>query len=1430
MSEQNSTDPRDPKAPVDSVDPTDPVDATRTAAPSTSGQASPDPAAGAPRRRRRGRGLLWLLLLVPLLLAALLLGLTWSLKTDRGTAWLLSQVPGLTLQNARGSLLGDFDVERAEYVLPGTDDRLVFEQLQWRGLRTAWNRSPLLWGELRADRLSVARLRVLTTPSGSSEPLQAPAHLILPVAITVQDLRIDELFAPGLETTPLRALQGSVALGADGGERHTLALRSLRWQQLTLGGEAGISAREDLTLAARLRLSQPQGELPWTAPFSLDGPLKELTLKGELEAARQRLQVQARLLPFAPFPLAQLQAVARELDLSALLPGTPGVPRTGLSGRIDVTPAADRTLTVKADLDNTAAGRLDQDRLPLRELQLDLLLDPANWTRLRLPRLEALLNGGGRLRAVGQTSAGDGSVLTLRLDGLDSRQIDQRWPLVQARGELRLSTKASLARPGADEALHVDGQLSGLLGQGNLQAPLEVTLDAALRPRSLELASLQARSGPATLQAEGELSLTEALTLAQGWKTRVEATLQGLDPRRLMAGPVGETPLPQQLNGRVRAQLQSVANSVWPQGRAELDLLPSQWQGLPLQGRVRYVRSGTTAPDLNADLRLADATLQARSRIQPGARREQVDLSLDLEAPRLASLQPLLRGAFPAATVQGALQARAALQLVQPGTRQAQFGSEGRWQLKDLALGGLPGLPATGNRPALQLDSAGGEWNVSSLRDARLALSAQLTQVRIASQDLRLERAHLDLQGSWAQHRLQLDAQGELPLPPVLTTPAGTKVVAQSQTPSTRGVAGQLQLDPQAATVTVSLQGGLEQDPLLAWRQGGQWQARDLQLMLKAQRQPDPLLKAGPLAVAVRLGPQARPRQASAAPGRLEVLGAGVRWDRLTWQSPGDWDVQLALEPLSASPVLAKLQPDFGWGGDLRIEGHLNSRRDARGLFVDMLLSRTAGDLTVTDEVSTQRLGLTDLRLGLMADKGVWHLVQGIAGQNMGAIGGAVTARSADPHDLPSPQAKLEGAIEAQVDNLGNWGPWVPAGWRLGGSLYATLSLGGTVGAPEIRGHAGAQKLALRNPLMGVDMSQGELALTMSGTEARLDKFVAKAGNGTVSADGTLHFGAQPRAALALKADTFALLQRIDRRVVVSGTARIDASAQLLDMSGRFVVNEGLFDFSRGDAPQLDSDVQVVRQSAPPRAAASTSPLRVKLDLDVELGRRLQLKGHGIDTRIRGALHLAQDGGARPTLEGEVRSEGGTFNAYGQKLVVERGVFSFTGPLDNPRLDVLAIRPGLENDDVRVGVTVTGTATSPRIKLYSEPDMSETNKLSWLVLGRSPDNLGRSDTALMQRAAMALISGDGESTSDKIIHNIGLDELTFSGEGDDARGTVVRLGKQLSRNVFVAYERGLNATTGNWQLIYRLAQRFTLRANAGEDQQGLDLIWQWKWE
>jgi translocation and assembly module TamB len=146
---------------------------------------------------------------------------------------------------------------------------------------------------------------------------------------------------------------------------------------------------------------------------------------------------------------------------------------------------------------------------------------------------------------------------------------------------------------------------------------------------------------------------------------------------------------------------------------------------------------------------------------------------------------------------------------------------------------------------------------------------------------------------------------------------------------------------------------------------------------------------------------------------------------------------------------------------------------------------------------------------------------------------------------------------------------------------------------------------------------------------------------------------------------------------------------------------------------------------------------------------------------------------------------------------------------------------------VRVGVAITGNALTPRVRLFSEPDMSDATKLSWLVLGRAPDGLGGNDTALLQRAAIALLAGEDEAPTDALLKSLGIDDISVRQADTTVRETVVTIGKQLSRRWYLGYERGVNATTGTWQLTYRIAQQFTLRAQSGLDN-ALDMIWIWR--
>jgi translocation and assembly module TamB len=119
------------------------------------------------------------------------------------------------------------------------------------------------------------------------------------------------------------------------------------------------------------------------------------------------------------------------------------------------------------------------------------------------------------------------------------------------------------------------------------------------------------------------------------------------------------------------------------------------------------------------------------------------------------------------------------------------------------------------------------------------------------------------------------------------------------------------------------------------------------------------------------------------------------------------------------------------------------------------------------------------------------------------------------------------------------------------------------------------------------------------------------------------------------------------------------------------------------------------------------------------------------------------EGQFAPRLTGEVRTVKGSYKAYGQQLEIEQGVLRFAGPYDNPSLDVRAIRPNITQ---RVGVEITGTVLTPRVRLFSDPSLPDAEVLAWLVLGRSASG-GGAEAAVLQQAALALLGGSGKGLS-----------------------------------------------------------------------------------
>jgi translocation and assembly module TamB len=361
----------------------------------------------------------------------------------------------------------------------------------------------------------------------------------------------------------------------------------------------------------------------------------------------------------------------------------------------------------------------------------------------------------------------------------------------------------------------------------------------------------------------------------------------------------------------------------------------------------------------------------------------------------------------------------------------------------------------------------------------------------------------------------------------------------------------------------------------------------------------------------------------------------------------------------------------------------------------------------------------------------------------------------------------------------------------------------------------------------GIELRDGRLRAAFQGNRLLVTEFTlhgaGEGGGGTLTATGEAAWvDGAPLLRATAQLERLRASIRSDRQLTVSGglNARLDASAA--EITGRLKVDRALIVLPDENKPELGDDVVV--RNAPgwdlpaarrPEPAPGARALKVSVDLD--LGDQFQVRGRGLQTRLRGTIALTGTSLTQPRLVGTITTAGGEYRAFNQRLDVERGVLRFTGRIDNPALDVLAIRPNIAQ---RVGVLITGPAQAPFIRLYAEPDLPDAEKLAWLVTGR-PAPSGGAEAALMQQAALALLSKRRGDSGGGIASVLGLDELSV--RRDSSEGPVVALGKRFARNFYASYERSLSGALGTLYIFYDVSRRLTVRAEAGE-RTGVDLI------
>ncbi len=727
-------------------------------------------------------------------------------------------------------------------------------------------------------------------------------------------------------------------------------------------------------------------------------------------------------------------------------------------------------------------------------------------------------------------------------------------------------------------------------------------------------------------------------------------------------------------------------------------------------------------------------------------------------------------------------------------------------------------------------------------------------------------------QGGWGQQGRQLKIQASLHAPQ-LTLRAADQPADQAWT--VREL--QANLGGTLAALDLTVQGQMahasRRFALQAQLQGGQqpdgsWQALLGSTHFTAQDTQRPGLWTLALneRVSLHWSQSVSSQRLTVSPGTAQLTGpvAGVaklQWQAAQWSQQGtrsDWQTQGQLDglPLAWLDLIGQTQmANLGLRGDLQFGGQWQAT-GGDTLQLSATLARTSGDLLLqTDEahLATLSAGVRDARLTVtvqgdqLAASLLWDSER--AGQAQAQFSSRLQ-RQDGAWRWPD-SAAVAGTLRAQLPPVGAWSLLAPPGWRLRGTVDGNAVLSGTRAAPQWFGTLIAKDLAVRSVADDIDFSQGELLATIEGQRVEIINFTMQGAGGhsggqvrikgyalgLPASDAATQLASRLRMELDIQLENLRVSSQADRRLVVSGNLTAKLASERLLIRGLLKADQALFVLKEDSAPELGRDV-IVRRPAVTQAdgkATSTAlpestALQVTPDISVtlDLGPKFEVRGRGLDTRLGGKLELtsAAEHGFAPRLTGNLRAIGGTYKAYGQNLDITVGVLRFNGPYDNPALNILAIRPNLQQ---RVGVQISGTTLSPVVRLYADPELPDAEKLAWLVLGHSGAN-GGAEAAVLQQAALALLGGNGKGLSSNLAQALGLDELSVRGaassasdSGTSTTAATVTLGKRVSRDFYVAYERSLAGTLGTFYIFYDLSRRFTLRAQTGE-QSAMDLI------
>jgi translocation and assembly module TamB len=374
-----------------------------------------------------------------------------------------------------------------------------------------------------------------------------------------------------------------------------------------------------------------------------------------------------------------------------------------------------------------------------------------------------------------------------------------------------------------------------------------------------------------------------------------------------------------------------------------------------------------------------------------------------------------------------------------------------------------------------------------------------------------------------------------------------------------------------------------------------------------------------------------------------------------------------------------------------------------------------------------------------------------------------------------------------------------PNGRRVRGQATIEATFAGTAAAPQLTGTIVIDHGEFQDFARGMHLSEISATLQATDRSVRVTRFLAHAGSGTVSAEGTIGLF-EPTLPVDLRLTAVNAKPLSSDLLTAQGdatlTVRGEANGQL-EAIGRIHVDHADINIPNA-LPRAVAVLDVRRPGAKPAPPPNRTATVIRLDLAVDAPRAVFVRGRGLDAELGGNLHVSGTT-ETPQVSGGFDMRRGTFALAGASLKFSRGKVSFNGAgvkhtLD-PTLDFVA---DTISADVTATLTVAGYASAPTVVLTSTPELPQDEILARLLFGVSAKQLTPLQL-LRIGAALASISGSGNRAADPlsaIQKRLGLDRLVVGGGGGpEGNAATVEAGRYATERVYVGAAQSTAGTT-----------------------------------